>query len=43
MGKEGMVYRFWGDHKKVDYMTSVRSDYFRFCELLAGCCGGNQE
>ena len=43
-GVEGSrVYRFWGDHRKVEYIKApAGSDYFCFCDLQGKCCEGNQ-
>ena len=37
------VYRFWGHHKKAEYIKApAGSDDFCFCDLQGKCCEGNQ-
>ena len=37
------VYRFWGLHKKAEYIKApVGSDDFCFCDPQGKCCEGNQ-
>ena len=39
----GRVYRFWGNHKKVEYIKApVGSDDICFCDLQGKCCEENQ-